>query len=150
MDAKVKKVAEYLSEEEFVESFSIAPRIALVMSVRNKNNELLLVRRSQPPEEGKWSLPGAFLLKHETIADCLKRIAIEKIGIEVSKNDCRVSDVFEYLDDPRGHVVQVVYKYRLLRDILLKPWGESSEMSYFGTLPKESDIAFNHLVIMNR
>lgn len=138
--------SKYLSEKKFAETFESAPRIAIVLLIRNKKDEILLVRRGLPPDEGKWSLPGAFLLKKETLADCVNRIAIEKLGIELSKNDCRLHDVIEYMEDPRGHVIQVVYKYRMLRDILLKAWGESSELAYFGTLPDE--MAFNHAEVV--
>ena len=137
----------YLSEKKFAESFEHSPRVALVLFIRNKKDEVLLVRRALPPHENAWALPGAFLLRGETIAACLNRVAIEKLGIELSMNDCRVHDVVEYLEDPRGHVVQVVYKYRMLRDILLKPWGESSELAYFGKRPAE--MAFNHGEILD-
>ncbi len=138
--------SKYLSEKKFLETFENSPRIAIVLLIRNKKDEILLVRRGLPPDESLWSLPGAFLLKKETMAECAHRIAVEKLGIELSLNDCRLHDVVEYMKDPRGHVVQVVYKYRMLRDILLKPWGESSELAYFGTLPP--DMAFNHKEIV--
>ena len=141
-------MAKYITEKKFADTFKDAPRVALVLFIRNKKDELLLVRRGLPPEDKKWSLPGAFLLKDETIAECINRIAVEKLGIELSKNDCRVMDAVEYMDDPRGHVVQIVYKYRMLRDILLKPWGESAELAYFGTIPDE--MAFNHAEIVQR
>ncbi|MFO0703794.1 MAG: NUDIX domain-containing protein [Patescibacteria group bacterium] len=141
-------MAKYITEKRFADSFKDTPRVAIVLFIRNKKDELLLVRRGLPPDEAKWSLPGAFLLKKETLNECVNRIAVEKLGIELSKNDCRVMDVVEYLDDPRGHVVQVVYKYRMLRDILLKPWGESAELAYFGTVP--SDMAFNHAEIVEK
>lgn len=142
------KKSKYLSEKSFIETFKKSPRMAVVLLIRNKNEELLLVRRGLPPCENMWSMPGAFLLRNESISDCIKRIAVEKLGIEISQNDCRILDASEYMADPRGHVVQIVYKYRLLRDILLKPWGESSELAYFGTPP--SDLAFNHKEILGK
>jgi len=141
-------MTKYLSEEKFAETFKSTPRMAIVLFIRNVKNELLLVRRGTAPHQDLWSLPGAFLLKKETLAECVNRIAIEKLGIELSKNDCRVMDVVEYMDDPRGHVVQIVYKYRMIRDILLKPWGESAEIAYFGTMPP--NMAFNHKEIIDK
>lgn len=139
----------YLNEEQFVKSFELAPRVAINLLVLNRQNQFLLARRAIEPAKGKWHIPGSFLLKNEPIGACLERIAAEELGFPISSNDCRLADVSENVDaDPRGHVVDIVYKYRLLKAIWLKPWGNSAELAFFNTIPQ--DMGFNHKQILSR
>jgi hypothetical protein len=39
-------------------------------------------------------------------------------------------------------------KYRLLKDVLMTPWGDSSEMSLFTSIPE--DLGFNHAEILKK
>jgi 8-oxo-dGTP diphosphatase len=51
---------------------------------------VLLIRRGQPPMEGRWSIPGGIVELGETIADAVMRELKEETGIGV-----RVLDLIE-------------------------------------------------------
>lgn len=139
----------YLDNEQFIQSFKHVPRLAINLLILNRQNQFLLTRRAIEPEKGKWHLPGCFLLKEEKIDTCLERIATEELGFPISANDCRLADVSENLEqDPRGHIVDVIYKYRLLKAIWLKPWGSSAELAFFNSIPPE--MGFNHGQILSK
>lgn len=138
-----------LTEKQFTDSFDLVPRLKINVLVVNKLNQFLLTRRAIEPELGKWQIPGVFLLKDESIQDCIARIGIEELGFTLSANDCRLSALEEDLEhDIRGHVLHAVYKYRLLRDISLKPWGESVEMGFFSSPPQ--DMGFHYAEILKK
>jgi len=139
----------YLDDKQFTESFLLVPRVAIDVLILNKSNQFLLTRRGIEPELGKWHIPGGFLLKGESIVERIERIGVEELGFTISANDCRLAQVSDNLDaDPRGHIVDIVYKCRVLRDILLKPWGDSVELGFFNNIPK--DIGFNHAQILSK
>ena len=69
--------AQKLPYNLFVESFNLAPRIAVDLWMKNEDGALLFTKRDVEPFAGMWRLPGSFLLKGETISECLKRIAKE-------------------------------------------------------------------------
>lgn len=47
-------------------------------------NNLLLIRRAQPPEKGLWSLPGGRVEAGESLRQAVEREVLEEAGIEVS------------------------------------------------------------------
>jgi excinuclease ABC subunit A len=52
--------------------------------------------------------------------------------------------------NPRSTVgtITEIYEYRLLKDVLMTPWGDSSEMSLFTSIPE--DLGFNHAEILKK
>jgi ADP-ribose pyrophosphatase YjhB (NUDIX family) len=137
----------FLSQGDFIKSFAQVPRVACNLFIVDRDDRFLLTKRGIEPERGKWHLPGSFLLKYESIAQCLERIASSELGFLVSSRDCRLKIVHENIGcDPRGHIIDVVYKYRLLKDVILKGWGDSLSMAFFTNSPP--DMGFNHEQIL--
>ncbi len=60
----------------------IRPQVA-VGAVVVTDGALLLVRRGQPPEEGRWSIPGGRVEDGETPADAVVRETFEETGLAV-------------------------------------------------------------------
>jgi ADP-ribose pyrophosphatase YjhB (NUDIX family) len=131
-----------LPHESFLKTFELVPRVAINLLVENQDGNLLLAKRAIPPSPDVWHFPGSFLLKGETIQACLIRIAKDEINLEL-KGEPELAGVFEDLDkDPRGHVIDVVYRIRLKADISLKPTQETKELHFFKKIPTQ--IGFNH------
>ena len=79
-----------------------------VLTVSGGNLCVLLVRRKQDHQQGKWALPGTFLRERETLADAVLRSLREKAGISG-----RVPRQLSVFDDPvrddRGWVLSVAH-----------------------------------------
>ncbi|MGB6875641.1 MAG: NUDIX hydrolase [Candidatus Acidiferrales bacterium] len=58
------------------------------------DSQILLIRRGQPPLEGRWSIPGGILEIGETIAEGIERELKEETGIQV-----RVLDLIEIYEN---------------------------------------------------
>jgi 8-oxo-dGTP diphosphatase len=74
--------------------------------------EVLLLERAEPPDAGKWALPGGFVRIDESLDEAAARVLREKTGL----SDLFVEQLytFGHLErDPRGRVVSVAY-YALL------------------------------------
>ena len=48
-----------------------------------KEGRMLLVKRSQEPSKGKWSVPGGRLELGETISEAVKREVLEECGVQI-------------------------------------------------------------------
>lgn len=144
-----------LPYKKFLESFRYAPRPAVNLLVVREDDAILLTKRKKPPFAGYWHLPGSFILKGESLMDCVNRVAKEELGVKVE--NITLAGAFDDLaGDPRGHAVDLVYRCHIKieqnlqkRPGLLekgrafpKPIGDSAEIRFFQKLPTK--IGFNH------
>src|SRR4030042_166125 len=68
-----------------------------------KEGQMLLVKRSQEPSKGKWSIPGGRLELGETISEAVKREVFEECGVQIEI--VRILDVTDnILRDDDGRI----------------------------------------------
>lgn len=74
----------------------------------NKQEDLVLIRRKNPPFQGEMALPGGFVEIGETVEDACIREAYEETNINV--NIIKLIGVFsDPKRDPRGHTVTIAF-----------------------------------------
>lgn len=86
--------------------------IVAVGGVVIHDSRVLVIRRGQPPLEGRWSIPGGILEIGETIAAGIEREMMEETGVRV-----RVLDLIEIYEkvlrdeekEPQYHFVILDY-----------------------------------------
>ncbi|ARM75657.1 NUDIX hydrolase [Acidianus manzaensis] len=59
------------------------PLVAVGGVIVNEENKVLLVKRSKPPNQGDWAIPGGKVEYGETIFDAVKREMKEETNLEV-------------------------------------------------------------------
>ncbi|MDP2628881.1 MAG: NUDIX domain-containing protein [Nanoarchaeota archaeon] len=137
-----------LSPEEFIESFKKVPRTAVSMAIINEKNGILLTKRKEDPFKDFWHLPGSFIIKQESIDNCIKRILEEELGF---KNNFSSELAFISEDlvlDPRGHAIDLIYKVKINSDASLIPIGRTKELEYFDKIPE--NVGFNHTDVLKK
>lgn len=135
-----------LPYDEFLKTFEKVPRVAISLLIENSEGLVLLTKRSISPEAGAWHLPGSFILKGESIEECVARILKTEAGHD-GAHTYKVENVFEDLDkDPRGHVIDMIYRVEGAV-IIPRKTEESEEVEYFKHLPE--GIGFNHLEVLH-
>lgn len=78
------------------------PRVG-VGAIVWRGDQLLLIRRGQPPRAGEWSIPGGGQELGETVAEAATREVFEETGIEIAITDVvTVVDMIEH--DTEGRV----------------------------------------------
>ena len=104
-----------------------------------RGNQVVLVRRGQPPLAGEWSIPGGVVKLGETLRQAAEREAREETGLEIEAGE--VLEVFESITpDDAGktcyHYVIVDFLCRLksgkLRaggDALEAKWCRAEELA---------------------
>ena len=74
----------------------------------NKKEDIVLIRRKNPPFKNSYALPGGFVEIGESVEDACIREAFEETNIKVKI--VKLIGVFsDPKRDPRGHIVTVAY-----------------------------------------
>ncbi len=74
----------------------------------NKKEDIVLIRRKNPPFKNSYALPGGFVEIGESVEDACIREAYEETNIKVKI--VKLIGVFsDPKRDPRGHIVTVAY-----------------------------------------
>jgi len=109
---------------------------------------ILLIQRKYPPFQGKWAIPGGFLLAGEGLEQAVERELKEETGIAVNY----LEQLYTFGDpnrDPRKHIVTVAY-YGLIRrskfDLYAATDAEAAQWFNIKELPK---LAFDHQKIFD-
>lgn len=97
----------------------------VILTVRGRRLEVLLMRRQREPFAGEWALPGGFLHSDESLEDAARRKLDEYTGV----HDVYLEQVYTFGEpdrDPRARVITVVY-YALIRPDQMRLPASASE-----------------------
>lgn len=83
------------------------PVPVVVITIFNKNHEVLLVRRKEEPGKGMWALPSGFLEIDEEPSDAAKRELLEETGI--TADELKLLNVFHQKSERYKSVTVIVY-----------------------------------------
>jgi 8-oxo-dGTP diphosphatase len=113
-------------------TYPFAP-VCAVGGIIFKGNQVLLVKRSKAPAEGKWSIPGGVVHLGETLEEAVKRELFEELELVV--HPVRVGKVLERIyRDPEGeilyHYIIIDYVCEILSGVA-KPGSDAAATSYY-------------------
>jgi ADP-ribose pyrophosphatase YjhB (NUDIX family) len=98
----------------FAREYPDAPRVG-VGAVILDGDRVLLVKRGQPPSQGKWSIPGGLVHLGERIEDAVRREVEEECGVRVRVLDlCGVIDRVRLAPPDGGEAPRVHYHYVII------------------------------------
>ena len=81
-------------------------------------DRVVLIKRSHPPREGEWSLPGGRVELGETLVEALRRELREEVGLEVE-----VGPMVETFDRIHRDAAGRVRYHFVIVDFLCRPVG---------------------------
>ncbi len=87
------------------------PKVAAAVLIE-QDGRVLLVRRANEPQRGKWTLPAGFVDAGEDPARAAERECLEETGLSVRATS--VMDVIAGLEHPRGANILIVYRGEVL------------------------------------
>jgi colanic acid biosynthesis protein WcaH len=108
--------------------------VSLDLIVRDRQERVLLGRRSQPPAHGWWFVPGGRVRKDERLSDATARLLAEELGWTKAAAT-KLRGVYEhfYFDNFQGtrefgtHYIVLAYDVLLDAGGLDLPLGQHSE-----------------------
>src|SRR5438034_4673125 len=119
----------------------------VMMSLRQRDLQVLLVKRRSWPYEGMWAIPGGFVNMQESLEAAAKRELQEETGVQ----DVYLEQLYTFGDpgrDPRTRVITVVY-FALLDSARLqvRAADDAADVGWFSVydLPP---LAFDHEKIL--
>jgi 8-oxo-dGTP diphosphatase len=120
----------------------------VMMSLRQKDLQVLLIKRGSWPHEGMWAIPGGCVNIDESLEAAAKRELQEETGVQ----DVYLEQLYTFGDpgrDPRTRVITVVYFALLDSERLqVKAASDAADVSWFSVydLPQ---LAFDHGEILD-
>lgn len=119
----------------------------VILTVRERRLEVLLVRRRHDPFVGEWALPGGFIRQDESLEDAARRKLDEYTGVR----DGYLEQVYTFGEphrDPRARIITVVY-YALIRpDQMRLPGGQREGAEQLCWAYDVPPLAFDHHEIL--
>jgi 8-oxo-dGTP diphosphatase len=108
-------------------------------------NKLVLVKRKNPPYEGKFALPGGFVEIGESTEKAASREAFEETGLSVEI--LKLIGVYSDPErDPRRHTVSVCYLAKGHGDLKSGSDADAVELFELDSIP---ELAFDHNKMIN-
>jgi 8-oxo-dGTP diphosphatase len=115
----------------------------IVFSILRGGLHVLLIRRANPPFQGKWALPGGFIEEEETLEQSALRELKEETGIE----DVYLEQLYTFGDpgrDPRGRTVSVAYFALVNADRVTVRAGDDAGDAQWHRVDRLPPLAFDH------
>jgi len=110
---------------------------------------VLVVRRGNPPFEGRWALPGGYLEVDEDFAPGAVRELEEETGIALRAEQLRQIGAYGAPDrDPRGRTISVAHVFRLDEPTEPRGGSDADDARWLPVDEVLDDLAFDHAVIV--
>lgn len=120
---------------------------AVVFGYEEDKLTVLLVKRKYDPFQGKWAIPGGFVLPEESLEEAVKRELKEETGVEISY----LEQLYTFGHpgrDPRGRVVTVAY-FGLVKPNVFSLMADTDALdAKWFDIHKLPGIAFDHTAIL--
>lgn len=119
----------------------------VILTMRQRRLEALLIKRKRWPFEGLWAIPGGFVEPDESLEDAARRELNEETGVR----DVYLEQLYTFGDpnrDPRTRVITVVY-YALIRaETLQVAAGDDAAEAQWFPIYRLPPLAFDHANIL--
>ena len=150
----------FLELDSFENIVKYSPIAAIDLCILNKNNELLLGKRVNPPAKNFFFVPGGRIRKGEKISIAIRRILKDEINFQINDENLEKVNflgVFEHFYDDnfygnklfKSHYVVLAYsiKIKMLNKIKTKKINDQHEYYIWYGSDKNKEIKIHQYAI---
>lgn len=115
----------------------------VILTLREDDLQVLLIRRKNPPFAGMWAIPGGFI----GIDEPLEKAALRELEEETGIRDVHLEQLYTFGDpgrDPRGRVITVAYLALLPPDRTTVRAGDDAADARWWSVHNLPPLAFDH------
>jgi 8-oxo-dGTP diphosphatase len=121
----------------------------VILTLRQQDLQVLLIRRRHPPFAGYWAIPGGFVRMDES----LESAALRELEEETAVRDVYIEQLYTFGNpgrDPRTRVITVAY-LALVPETALPPLhaGDDAADARWWPIYDRPSLAFDHAEILN-
>lgn len=120
---------------------------AVIFAKEHNETFVLLIQRKNPPDQGKWALPGGFLEEDELLVESCKRELQEETGLVLTKIE-RIGIYDALHRDPRGRTITVAYTTMVLKRLPVAANDDAAHAEWIN-IKNLKNLAFDHSQIIN-
>ena len=120
----------------------------VIFALRDAELQVLLIQRGVPPFEGRWALPGGFVMRGESLEDAARRELVEETGVR----DVYLEQLYTFGDpdrDPRGRVITVAYYALMTGEAATPVAGTDAGAARWVPARRHPPLAFDHQRILD-
>ncbi|HNV97540.1 MAG TPA: NUDIX hydrolase [bacterium] len=125
----------YLSQKEFEYIYGRVPRLC-VEAVIKTDKGMIFTKRNIEPASGKWHIPGATLLKGESIKSSVKRIIKKELGIDVRVIKMLGINEYKFKNYKRQDIAITFLAEPVNKNFKFKIDKHTDDVGIFNKLPK--------------
>ena len=121
----------------------------VIFTLREGDLQVLLVKRKNPPSEGRWAIPGGYVEADESLENAAMRELFEETGVQ--GDAVHIEQLYTFGEpkrDPRGRVITVAY-FALVPAPLAVQAGDDAAEAQWKSVYHLPVMAFDHNQILN-
>jgi len=119
----------------------------VIMTLRDDDLHVLLIKRDRAPYRGRWAIPGGFVHLNESLETAARRELKEETGV----TDVYLEQLYTFGDprrDPRGHVISIAYVALVPEPLVVKGGSDAREARWW-SIQQLPPLAFDHARIVD-
>ena len=121
-----------LDKEEYERIITVFPRVCVDILLVDTNSRVLLLKRTNEPEIGKWWFPGGRIRIGETRFEAAHRKLKEECGLKPGKlKELESTDLFFRIEGATYHDVTLLFQRTVEVGQPIRIDAEASEFGWF-------------------
>lgn len=119
----------------------------VIFTLREGDLQVLLIKRKNPPFQGRWAIPGGYVEADESLEDAATRELFEETHVQ----GMHIEQLFTFGDpgrDPRGRVVTVAYFALVPAPVAVQAGDDAAEVQWKSVYHLPA-MAFDHNEIVS-
>jgi 8-oxo-dGTP diphosphatase len=111
--------------------------------VLNDEEEILVIKRKNPPFQEQWALPGGYVDEGEVFVQAAQRELREETGLDIDLGQFQTGRIWDAPDrDPRGRVISQSFLVRVRGKVYPVAGDDATEFMWWPRAKR--GLAFDH------